>query len=301
MIKQLGLLQSPESDLQHYMTTSETVSFDFDHLRDYLDGSTIRITVVLQIPEMRCLMASATADTSSALLACSSLDEAALKLQLPVLDLRAPLPLSPIEVAKPWGREIWFTGIEQRGVCTFDGISIPWLLACFCELLLGSATPPPLLLKILEPRSDEVLGDLYFEAHTEKTEVYVVTEIDPAAWPDGVGKIRFGFNPAKRSQYRNDIEFRNAYLGAVTSYRAIRYEIDRLQQQDSNEQALPPSLIEQEVAARQSMDTFTSLRDLRVGDVVQDCPISGGSAGATGQETMPMRGLARWRMPAARR
>lgn len=276
MIKHLGQLHSPERDLQRYMTSSETVSFDFTHLRNYLDGSAVRITVVLETPAMHCVMTPATPLAAIAIAASTSLEQAALKLNLNILNLRKPLDLAPIEVIKPWGSEIWFTGIEKRGVCTFSGIPIPWLLDCFCELLMGSSSPPPLLLKILKPRNDEVLGDLYFEVHTEKTEVYVVTEVDPLAWPDGIGKIRFGFDPKKRSQFANETEFRNAYLAAVNDYRRIRVEIDQQTEGHTSpdQSASPVSLMAQEVTARRTMEAFTSLRDLRPGDIVQVPPLT---------------------------
>jgi hypothetical protein len=35
-----------------------------------------------------------------------------------------------------------------------------------------------ILLKTLNPVADDVIGDLYYEMHEEKWEVYVVTEID---------------------------------------------------------------------------------------------------------------------------
>ena len=37
-------------------------------------------------------------------------------LGFPLFDLNAPIPLQPIAIPKPWGQEIWYTGIEQRGV-----------------------------------------------------------------------------------------------------------------------------------------------------------------------------------------
>ena len=41
-----------------------------------------------------------------------------------------PLGLAPVHIAKPWGQEIWFSGVEERGVCAFGDatarVSIPW-------------------------------------------------------------------------------------------------------------------------------------------------------------------------------
>ena len=36
-----------------------------------------------------------------------------------VYTIGAPLAFAPHIEAKPWGREIWYTGVEQRGVCRF--------------------------------------------------------------------------------------------------------------------------------------------------------------------------------------
>ena len=42
-------------------------------------------------------------------------------------DLAQPLPLAPVAIPKPWGRELWYTGIERRGVAAVcrDGRSAP--------------------------------------------------------------------------------------------------------------------------------------------------------------------------------
>ena len=36
-------------------------------------------------------------------------------------DPAAPLPLHAVSVPKPWGQELWFTGIEERGVSLAAG------------------------------------------------------------------------------------------------------------------------------------------------------------------------------------
>ena len=42
------------------------------------------------------------------------------------------LQMQPLSIPKPWGQEIWYTGIEQRGISRFGdetaGVPIPWLL-----------------------------------------------------------------------------------------------------------------------------------------------------------------------------
>lgn len=118
--------------------------------------------------------------------------------------------------------------------------------------------PEVLLLKVLDPKPAAVLGDLYFEVHEEKREVYVVTGIDDSAWPDGRGQIRFGLDQAKRQAFAGDSRFRAAYLDAIADYEEVRRAIDEQGE----------SRTEDEAEARRNMDSFTATRDLQVGDVI---------------------------------
>jgi len=56
--------------------------------------------------------------------------------------------------------------------------------------------------------------------------VYVVTNIDSHAWPDGTGYIRFGFAADKLALYKDGERFREAYLAAVRKYEKVRRELD---------------------------------------------------------------------------
>ncbi len=111
-----------------------------------------------------------------------------------------------------------------------------------------------LLLKVLDPKAEEVLGDLYFEVHEEKREVYIVTAIHGASG----GAIRFGMDQSKRRRYASDAAFRAAYLDAVRAYESVRRRIDE-QGED-----LPA----EEQALRRHMNSFTHLRTLDVGEVI---------------------------------
>jgi hypothetical protein len=209
----------------------------------------------------------------------------------PVLDISAPWDLLPVQVPKPWGREIWFTGIEERGQAGVKGIGgalpLPWVLAVFPQATEQSL----ILLKVLDPLPDEVYGDLYFELHEEKQEVYVVTYIDTQAWPDGVGYIQLGFSPAKRSAYANDDEFKKAYLDAVEKYEKVRRSLDKkldgFRQQENIGLSEPLSsvqlktwinnlsqsieykdLIQNEQRLRQVMNDFINHMPLTVGDTL---------------------------------
>ncbi len=209
------------------------------------------------------------------------------------VELGQGLLLRPVHIPKPWGQEIWYTGIEARGVSEVvseQGVSpLSWVLAAAAEQIMGEALQDvaPVLLKILDPLPDEVYGDLYFEMHEEKQEVYVVTHIDKNAWPDGRGGIRFGFNQDKRTSYASDDAFKQAYLDAVASYEAVRREIDVLFDEKRRaaqiapdapvlaetlrewQQALPGDLGEQEEAKRREMEAFIYVKELAVGDVVK--------------------------------
>lgn len=215
-------------------------------------------------------------------------DEAVARAVAPSLLLGAPLRLDPVIVPKPWGREIWYTGIEQRGVSRVgDGnrwFSLSWLLSALPQYY---GDRPPVLLKILDPLPDEVFGDLYFELHCEKREVYVVTHVDDSAWPEGEGAIRYGFDPEVRVQYTSDEAFRQAFLQAVEAYESVRREIDaeldqcRAEAGVAMDEPVPASrikewlgglsgeILQRERRLRADMEAFTALKPLRVGDVVQ--------------------------------
>jgi hypothetical protein len=131
---------------------------------------------------------------------------------------------------------------------------------------LGSAAEALVLLKILDPVAEPVVGDLYFELHEEKQEVYVVTRIDKGSWPDGVGYIRMGFNRQKLDGLGGDrAAFRQSYLTAVTEYEAVRREIDALPPGEK----VSPRQQREESRLRAEMDSFSQLAPLAVGDVVK--------------------------------
>lgn len=178
-------------------------------------------------------------------------------------DYTQPVRLQPVRIAKPWGQEIWYTGMEARGesqVAIRANESVPLSVWLNADGDASSGHEKVLLLKILDPAPEPVRGDLYFEVHSEKREVYVVTHIDPNAWPNGIGAIRFGMNQRHRREFANDESFRSNYLQAVQSYEKVRRAID------SGTQS--PFIVMQEMALRERMDSFTHLRELCIGDVV---------------------------------
>lgn len=220
----------------------------------------------------------------------ASLEAAAGRFDVPLFDLNGAAPLQPVHIPKPWGQEIWYTGIERRGVARVGtataSVPLPWLLAIAPRRIVGGAREP-ILLKILDPLPEAVFGDLYFEMHQQKQEVYVVTAIDARAWPDGRGAIRFGFDAELRARYGDDRRFLDDYLAAVRAYRAARQAIDRqlderrarggialdaplpaatLQQWLAE---LPAAVRQRELELRQAMERFTGMQPLRLGDVVK--------------------------------
>jgi len=211
--------------------------------------------------------------------------------QTPWLTLSAPLMLEPVKIPKPWGQEIWYTGIEARGQSnvTAQGFStpLPWVLSLMPDYLASDSHKKIILLKTLDPLPDEVYGDLYFELHEQKQEVYVVTHIDSRAWKNNIGAIRLGFDEKKRSEFKSDEEFKVAYLNAVSEYEKIRrtiddlYDIERIKNNisltspvDSKilglwEKQIPQELVEREEQARDYKNSFSAIQSLRIGDVVK--------------------------------
>ncbi|GAB1256973.1 hypothetical protein [Aurantivibrio plasticivorans] len=218
--------------------------------------------------------------------------------QTPFFWLDQPIELQPIHIPKPWGQEIWFTGIEERGQSRVtDGrysIPLPWLLSACGECCLAKQSnngktfdATPILLKTLDPLPEPVFGDLYFELHEEKREVYVVTHIDQQAWPGGEGGIRFGFSVEKRDEFPDDTHFKKAYLASVKKYRVIREQIDELvdgfrveegigvnEPVSANQSKqwlakLPAELLREEQALREDMESFIHVQSLQLGDVVK--------------------------------
>jgi hypothetical protein len=185
-----------------------------------------------------------------------------------------PIPLAPQRIAKPWGEEIWYTGVERRGVCHFGGeggvAPIPWLQAVLPDKLAGTAGEPLVLLKILAPSALPIIGDLYFELHETKREAYVVTHIDSGAWPDGIGYMRYGFDPELRAAHSSDEAFREAYLASVLAYRKQRLKLDKLAEQGGE---ATREELDLEQSLRLQMERFTQLMPLRVGDVISVPPL----------------------------
>jgi len=162
-----------------------------------------------------------------------------------------------VVVAKPWGREIWFTGMEQRGesrvVTAGRELPLSAYLSVAPQSLCGGLTP--VLLKILEPHPVPFAGDLYFELHEQKHEVYVVDQVNPEAHPAARGTIRLGVNQVLRRRL-GDRAFRRTFLEALGRFESARRASDA---------GADPAA---EAAARAAVLDFTAKASIGVADVV---------------------------------
>ncbi|MEZ0148099.1 MAG: hypothetical protein AB9Q19_02085 [Candidatus Reddybacter sp.] len=301
MIKQLGNELCPEEAVEQFLhSTDSALTLRYNFKQYYLSGepSLELLAMLFKGKDGLHLVISDKVDEAEAIitevgkpLTHHSLRYLSLRLAAPLFNLDKLLELQPVSIGKPWGQEIWFTGIEARGQSGFsDGVysvPIPWVLALLPKRLLGTEHTSLNLLKILDPLPEPVYGDLYFELHEEKREVYVVTHVDRQCWPDGEGAIRFGFDASVRDEFGGPDEFRQAYLQTVQHYEQVRRKIDGIFDQQRREQGLglnqpveadllkewhqqlTPELQQEEEGLREAMNRFTHMRSLREGDVVK--------------------------------
>ena len=119
-----------------------------------------------------------------------------------------PAQLEPVTVRKPWGREIWYSGVEARGESRVrrDGRVVP--LSRF--LADHGRRRPVTLLKALHPDA----GNLYLELHEQKSEIYVVDGLDECLWPNG-GQMLLGASAGRRAM--GEADFRKRLLAAAAA------------------------------------------------------------------------------------
>jgi hypothetical protein len=208
------------------------------------------------------------------------------------IPLDQSLLLDSINIEKPWGQECWLTGIEERGQSTIISpfsttkTPLPWLLDLLPNYFEIDASTDPILLKILDPVPDDIYGDLYFEMHHVKQEVYVVTNVDKQAWPTGIAKMRFGFNQHKREAYNDEQAFKAAFSLAVKEYYLTRNTIDTLLDNLKVDnhfavntavpislskqwlKKLPQELINDEQQLRAIVESFIGYMNVQQGDVI---------------------------------
>ena len=288
-MKSLGKLESVSPDLLDLPGASH---FCIEHFADYQSQPTsIQLQVILlhEAGEIYTIISDHEFPPGTDPDNLGDLTAAANKVGSEPICLTRPFELETVSIQKPWGQEIWYSGIEQRGVSTVKSVPLPWLLSVFGDYL--GCAGSPMLLKILAPFPEPNLGDLYFEMHEKKIEVYVVTQIDPEAWPTGSGKIRYGFDQDVIKEFESVASFRDSYQLAVTEYRLIRNEVDAQLRSLKKQQGLvagdllapaeynkltaqiDPELNAREEQLRKIMYRHTGMLDLSIGDVVTVAPM----------------------------
>ncbi|MFT7686240.1 MAG: hypothetical protein ACI9FB_001585 [Candidatus Azotimanducaceae bacterium] len=290
-IHKLTTISDPQTLFAHYARsdTAVCVSFTYTHKQKYLSANSevlLFVVCLLHDSRIQCLIRkkndAPTLDKIDLQLTAERyFNEVEMLWAREGIMLESAWPLSTINIPKPWGAEIWYTGMEDRGVCQVSATPLPWLLSLINlghdEVDASFESEGPILLKILDPYPDPNTGDLYFELHEKKTEVYIVTSIDHSVWSDGVGKIRYGFNQDKKNSFNTVKEFKAAYLESVTAYKTVRDQIDiilhdRISHENANNDLIPESLILNEQLLKDEMYSYTNLKSLRVGDVIHVHP-----------------------------
>ena len=189
-----------------------------------------------------------------------------------IVDSKEPLQLKVLKIPKPWGYEGWYTGVEKRGVVNvidkYGKTELPYALNLFKKQMLADDSESLILLKTLNPVAKKTIGDLYYELHEKKWEVYVVTEIDKTAWPSGTGIIKAGLHPDKIEEYKKkygnnwkEILLRE-FKSAVFEYEKTRRQIDDSQEEISKE------LLEKEAKLRDKASGFVGDLPVKVGDII---------------------------------
>ena len=189
-----------------------------------------------------------------------------------IVDSREPLQLKMLKIPKPWGYEGWYTGFEKRGVVhvkdKYGETELPYALNLFKKQMLADDLESLILLKTLNPVAEKTIGDLYYELHEKKWEVYVVTEIDKTAWPSGTGVIKAGLHPDKIKEFQNkygnnwkEILLRE-FKSTVLEYEKTRRLIDDSQEDISKE------LVDKETILREKASEYVGDLPVKVGDII---------------------------------
>ena len=118
-----------------------------------------------------------------------------------------PVALLPVTVEKPWGREIWYSGIETRGESCVRAGNADMPLSRFLDE--HGRTQPVTLLKMLHA----TVGNLYIEVHATKSEIYAVQQAASS------GSMLLGVKQAKRRAL-GDAGLRSALLAAAQAAEA---------------------------------------------------------------------------------
>ena len=149
--------------------------------------------------------------------------------------------LTPVLVDKPWGREVWYSGVEARGESRvqLDDAEVP--LSRY--LAAHGRDEPVTLLKALQP----TIGDLYMEVHEAKWEVYIVDAVDAALWPCG-GCMLLGVDQRRRRAL-GDAGLRSSLLAVAqaaerrdTALEDVEAFLNRVPLQPGDALTIPPGV-----------------------------------------------------------
>jgi len=174
------------------------------------------------------------------------------------------LRLLPVSIAKPWGRELWYTAVEERGIsradCAGVPVDLPRLFSRQGQWGIGDARQL-LLLKALVANAGAERGQLYLELHQHKWEAYLVTHLDPRAWPEGVATMRLGTNSQLLTAYGCERRFRRDLAAAL-------HDCESLRAKAHSGEGTAAAVSDEEQAARAHLAQFWGYRQIRVGDSV---------------------------------
>ncbi len=189
------------------------------------------------------------------------------------VDPRGCYRIEPASIPKPWGTELWYTGIEARGEARLsDGgrrLALGVACALFPDAFGCPGAQPPRLLKRLCPHHEPVVGDLYFEVHARKQESYLVTRIDARAWPEGTGEVRFGLRPGvDRTRLKSALRALESARSASDRYLPALPEPLTAQAWSEMRASVPAAIASRESRARAAVEALIDHRPLRPGDVL---------------------------------
>ena len=220
-----------------------------------------------------------------------------------------PAFLHPAVVYKPWGFEFWWSGIEPRGISGISSkpqhppIRLSTYLSVFADTVIEKPSQAPILLKTLSPFPHPLRGNLYYELHEHKSEVYIISHLDDL-WYDPVKKRKIahlyvGVSAQKRASFNSDAHFLQALSQVLKSYHKLQIKIEHLltpflkraktsyscadfstshqrqlwwQEVKESEDSLPSSLKQQRDELKQELVTFFQKVEVEVGDVVSIPP-----------------------------
>jgi hypothetical protein len=206
--------------------------------------------------------------------------------------LRRPLRLVPVSVPKPWGQEIWHSGVEKRGtsrveLLTPGGLSVQVPLP-YVELALEIAQPERrsalVLLKELDPFDVPYYGELYTEIHLQKSEIYLVTALGPNCCPGGRGFVKLGTQASPGNatsletlsstlrafeSVRKQVDAQLAAGGFDFAAQVASGAIGPKSLHDAKLRLVPAELLEQEKQAYSAVSRLFRLHEIGVGDIVR--------------------------------